>query len=33
MIIDFHEARTFFLEGMVVIIPIIEIVFLFRGKG
>jgi len=33
MIGEFHHARAFFLELMVVIILVIEIVFLFRGKG
>jgi len=33
MVNEFHQARAFFLELMVVIILIIEIVFLFRGKG
>jgi hypothetical protein len=33
MIDEFHQARAFFLEAMVVIILVIEIVFLFRGKG
>jgi hypothetical protein len=33
MINEFHQARAFFLELMVVIILMIEIVFLFRGKG
>ncbi len=33
MVNEFHQARAFFLEVMVVIILIIEIVFLFRGKG
>jgi len=32
MVNDFRDARTFVLELMVVIILIIEIVFLFRGK-
>lgn len=32
MINEFHQARAFLLELMVVIILIIEIVFLFRGK-
>ena len=30
---EFHQGRAFFLEVMVVIILLIEIVFLFRGKG
>lgn len=33
MVNEFHQARAFFLELLVVIILIIEIVFLFRGKG
>lgn len=33
MVNEFHQGRAFFLEVMVVIILIIEIVFLFRGKG
>ena len=33
MVNEFHQSRAFFLELMVVIILIIEIVFLFRGKG
>lgn len=33
MIGEFHQARTFALELMVVIILIIELVFLFRGKS
>jgi hypothetical protein len=33
MVNEFHQGRTFFLEVMVVIILIIEIVFLFRGKS
>jgi hypothetical protein len=33
MVNEFHQARGFLLELMVVIILIIEIVFLFRGKG
>jgi len=32
MIEQFHQARGFFLESLVVIILIIELVFLFRGK-
>ena len=32
MIEQFHQARGFFLESIVVIILIIELVFLFRGK-
>ena len=32
MVNEFHEARGFILELMVVIILFIEIVFLFRGK-
>ncbi len=32
MVNEFHQGRAFFLEAMVVIILIIEIVFLFRGK-
>ncbi len=32
MVNEFHQARAFFLELMVVIILVIEIVFLFRGK-
>jgi len=30
---EFHQSRAFFLEVMVVIILLIEIGFLFRGKG
>lgn len=33
MVNEFHQARAFVLELMVVIILIIEIIFLFRGKG
>jgi hypothetical protein len=33
MVNEFHQRRAFFLEVMVVIILLIEIVFLFRGKG
>jgi hypothetical protein len=33
MVNEFHQARAFFLEVMVVIILLIEIVFLFRGNG
>ncbi len=33
MVNEFHQGRAFFLEVMVVIILMIEIVFLFRGKG
>jgi hypothetical protein len=33
MIDEFHQARAFVLELMVVIILVIEIVLLFRGKG
>lgn len=33
MVNEFHQQRAFFLELMVVVILIIEIVFLFRGKG
>ena len=33
MIGEFHQARAFLLEVMVVIILIIELVFLFRGKS
>jgi hypothetical protein len=33
MVGEFHQARTFVLELMVVAILIIELVFLFRGKG
>jgi hypothetical protein len=33
MINEFHQGRAFVLELMVVIILMIEIVFLFRGKG
>ncbi len=33
MVSEFNEGRAFFLEVMVVIILIIEIAFLFRGKG
>jgi hypothetical protein len=33
MVNEFHQQRAFFLELMVVVILIIEIVFLFRGKS
>jgi hypothetical protein len=33
MVDQFHQGRAFVLELLVVIILIIEIVFLFRGKG
>ena len=33
MMDQFHQSRGFFLEVVVVIILIIELVFLFRGKG
>ncbi|HEX4749058.1 MAG TPA: hypothetical protein VH302_05900 [Bryobacteraceae bacterium] len=33
MVNEFHQGRAFFLEVMVVIILIVEIVFLFKGKG
>jgi len=33
MMDQFHQSRGFFLEMVVVIILIIELVFLFRGKG
>lgn len=33
MVGEFHQARTFVLEAMVVAILIIELIFLFRGKG
>jgi hypothetical protein len=33
MVGEFHQARAFLLEAMVVAILIIELVFLFRGKG
>ena len=33
MVEEFHHGRGFFLELMVVLIPLIEIAFLFRGKG
>lgn len=33
MVSEFNETRAFFLEVIVVIILIIEIVFLFRGRG
>src|ERR1700756_1838318 len=33
MMDQFHQGRAFILEVMVVIILIIELVFLFRGKG
>ncbi|MBV8069625.1 MAG: hypothetical protein JO270_06950 [Acidobacteriaceae bacterium] len=33
MVNEFHQSRAFVLELMVVIILVIEIVFLFRGKG
>lgn len=32
MVEQFHQARAFFLEAMVVIILLIELVFFFRGK-
>ena len=32
MVNEFHQGRAFFLELMVVVILIIEIVFLFKGK-
>jgi uncharacterized Rmd1/YagE family protein len=32
MVEQFHQARGFFLEVVVVIILLIELVFLFRGK-
>jgi hypothetical protein len=32
MVNEFHQSRAFLLELMVVIILMIEIVFLFRGK-
>jgi uncharacterized Rmd1/YagE family protein len=32
MVNEFHQARAFFLELMVVLILVIEIVFLFRGE-
>jgi hypothetical protein len=33
MVSGFNESRAFFLECLVVVILVIEIVFLFRGKG
>jgi hypothetical protein len=33
MVNEFHQSRAFILELMVVIILVIEILFLFRGKG
>ena len=33
MVNEFHQARAFVLELMVVIILVIEIIFVFRGKG
>jgi hypothetical protein len=33
LIEQFHQARAFVLELMVVIILIIELVYVFRGKG
>jgi hypothetical protein len=33
MISEFHQARAFVLELMVVIILVIELIFLFRGKS
>jgi hypothetical protein len=30
---EFHQARAFLLEALIVIILIIELVFLFRGKS
>jgi hypothetical protein len=33
MVNEFHQGRAFFLEAVVVIILVIEIVFLFRGRG
>ena len=33
MISEFHQARAFLLEAMVVIILVIELIFLFRGKS
>jgi len=33
MVNEFHQQRAFFLEVMVVVILLIEIVFLFRGKS
>ena len=33
MVNEFHQSRAFLLEVMVVIILVIEIVFLFRGKA
>ena len=33
MVNEFHQSRTFFLEVMVVVILLIEIGFLLRGKG
>jgi len=33
MVDQFHQGRAFVLELMVVIILIIDLIFLFRGKG
>ena len=33
MVEQFHQGRAFVLELMVVIILIIDLIFLFRGKG
>jgi precorrin-6B methylase 1 len=33
MVNEFHQSRAFVLELMVVVILLIEIVMLFRGKG
>ena len=33
MVDQFHQSRAFFLELLVVIILIIDLIFLFRGKG
>jgi len=32
MVEQFHQTRTFVLELMVVVILVIELVFLFKGK-
>jgi hypothetical protein len=33
MVDQFHQSRAFVLELMVVVILIIDLIFLFRGKG
>ncbi len=33
MVDDFHQSRAFVLEVMVVIILVIELVYVFHGKG